>query len=169
MGAFFEFEDVDTFTVGAVGQPGQRVFFLQAKVDGRRIAVKCEKQQAGALAQYLQRLLTDLPSPMDMPLPASLEPAIPVDPLFVLGPIGLAYDRELDRFVLVLEEVVATDEEGEPIGDEDDRGKVRLRITRAQALAFGSRTDEVIAAGRPACMFCGQPMELDGHPCPRMN
>jgi uncharacterized repeat protein (TIGR03847 family) len=169
MAAFFEFEDVDTFTVGAVGRPGERVFFLQARVDGRRVAIKCEKQQAGALAQYLQRMLTDLPAPLDMPLPASLEPSPPIEPLFILGPIGLAYDRDLDRFVVVLEEVVTTDEEGEVVGDEDDRGKVRLRITRAQALAFSSRSDEVIAAGRPSCMFCGQPMDPDGHPCPRMN
>jgi uncharacterized repeat protein (TIGR03847 family) len=169
MAAYFEFGDVDTFTVGALGQPGQRIFFLQARVDGRRVVIKCEKQQAGALAQYLQRLLTDLPSPLDMPLPASLEPAMPIEPVFVLGPIGLAFDRELDRFVVVLEEVVTTDEAGEPIGDEDDRGKVRLRLTRAQAMAFGSRAEEVIAAGRPSCMFCGQPMDPDGHPCPRMN
>ena len=30
----FEFDDLDPFTVGALGEPGARVFFLQAREDG---------------------------------------------------------------------------------------------------------------------------------------
>ena len=31
MGVFFEFDDVDAFTVGTEGRPGERVFYLQAR------------------------------------------------------------------------------------------------------------------------------------------
>ena len=54
MGVFFEFDDVDAFTVGTVGRPGERTFFLQARGNGQRVTLKCEKQQAAAIAQYLR-------------------------------------------------------------------------------------------------------------------
>ena len=31
MGISFDFDDVDAFTVGTVGRPGQRTFLLQAR------------------------------------------------------------------------------------------------------------------------------------------
>ena len=169
MAAYFELDDVDAFTAGAIGRPGQRVFYLQARADGRRVTIKCEKQQAGALGQYLDRLLEDLPTPDGAPIDAALELMTPLDAVFVLGPIGLGYDTDLDRFVIVLEEVVPVDDDGEPLVEAEDRGKVRFRITRSQARAFARKADEVVAAGRASCVFCGQPMDPDGHPCPRMN
>ena len=68
--------------------------------------MKCEKQQAAAIADYLRKVMSDLPSPADQPLPAAMELAEPVDPAFVLGPIGLGYDRDNDRVLVQLEEVV---------------------------------------------------------------
>jgi len=172
MGDSFEFDDVDAFTTGAEGQPGQRVFYVQVRAHGVRVTLKCEKQQVSAMAQYLHRLLSDLPDPSDRPIPQSLELVVPIDATaFVVGPMGLAYDRELDRFVLVIEEFVPADEEtGEP--DPvllDDRGRLRLHLTRGQALAFAEHAEAVGAAGRPGCVWCGLPMDPDGHPCPRMN
>ena len=67
MGDLYEFEDVDAFTTGAVGSPGQRTFYVQIRGDGRRVTLKCEKQQVDALSQYLHRLLNDLPVPHDRP------------------------------------------------------------------------------------------------------
>jgi len=172
MGDLYEFEDVDAFTTGAVGSPGQRTFYVQIRGDGRRVTLKCEKQQVDALSQYLHRLLNDLPVPHDRPLPQALELTEPVDPVaFVIGPMGLAYDRDLDRFVLMLEETVPVDEEtGEPDPEvAEDRGRVRVHITRGQALAFAEHGDNVVAAGRPSCQWCGLPMNPEGHGCPRMN
>ena len=172
MGDFFEFDDADAFTTGAVGPPGLRAFFVQVRAGGRRVTLKCEKQQVGALAQYLQRLLSDLPSPQDRPVPQSLELVDPVEPAaFAVGPMGLAYDRELDRFVLIIEEFVRpNDETGEPDPAElEDRGRLRVHLTRGQALAFVEHGEQVVAAGRPSCGWCGLPMDPDGHPCPRMN
>ena len=170
MGVFYEFDEVDAFTVGAIGQPGQRTFLLQARRGTTRVTVKCEKQQAAAIADYLRKVMSDLPSPADQPLPAAMELAEPVDPAFVLGPIGLGYDRDNDRVLVQLEEVVPVDEEGEPDPDAvEDRGHLRVFLTRGQAAALCSHTESIVAAGRPPCQWCGNPLDPDGHICPRMN
>ncbi len=172
MGDLYEFDDVDAFGVGTVGLPGQRTFFVQVRADGNRVTLKCEKQQVAALGQYLQKLLEDLPSPGDRPLERSLDLVAPVEPpSFTIGAIGLAFDQGLDRFVLMLEEFVALDPDtGEPDPEDvSDAGRIRFRLTRGQALAFAERSEEIVAAGRPSCTWCGFPMDPDGHPCPRMN
>jgi uncharacterized repeat protein (TIGR03847 family) len=99
-----------------------------------------------------------------------MELAEPVEPAFVLGPIGLGYDRDNDRVLVQLEEIVPTDEEGEPDPDAvEDRGHLRVFLTRGQAAALCAHTESIVAAGRPACQWCGNPIDPDGHPCPRMN
>ncbi len=164
---FYEFEGVDTFTTGAVGRPGARTFFLQARQDRTRVAVKCEKQQVAAIAQHLRRVLNDLPPPEDRPVPAALELVEPVEQAFVLGAIGLGYDRSSDRLVVQLEEMILVDEDGDELPGSD--GRVRLYVTRGQAAAFCDHADRIVAAGRPDCRWCGLPIDPDGHPCPRMN
>src|SRR5262249_42672924 len=93
---------------GAVGDPGQRVFYLQAQGPFGTHTVKCEKQQVAALAEHLERLLADLPPIGSTSLvPGDLQASWSgLDPRFVLGTIGLAYDAEADRVVVVLEELV---------------------------------------------------------------
>ena len=168
MTIFFEFDEVDAFTVGAVGRPGERTFYLQVRADGHRVTVKCEKQQAAAIVQYVRRVLNDLPPAEDRPMPGALELAEPVDPAFVLGPIGLGFDRSTDRLLVQLEEVGEVDDAGDPIED-DGRGHVRLYVSRGQAVAFCDHAQRVIEAGRPDCKWCGNPIDPDGHACPRMN
>ena len=119
MGVFHEFDEVDRFTVGTQGRPGARTFFLQLGADGERVTVKCEKQQAAAIAQYLHKVLADLPPPENKPLPGTMELSPPVDTEFVLGPIGLGYDRSRDPTD------VDDDAESEPESDDDG---VELRV-----------------------------------------
>ena len=167
MSTFFEFEAVDTFTTGAIGQPGARVFFLQARQGSQRVAVKCEKQQVSAIVQYLQRVLKDLPPPEDKPVAAALGLVEPVEQAFVLGPIGLGYDRSSDRLIIQLEELGAYDEDGEEVEGHD--GHVRLYVTRGQAASFCEHAEGIVAAGRPDCQWCANPIDPEGHACPRMN
>ncbi len=173
MSIFFEFDEVDTFTAAAIGQPGSRVFYLHARAGTQRVTVKCEKQQVTAIAQYLRRVLSDLPPPEDRPLPGALDEADASRQMFVLGPIGLGYDRGNDRLLVQLEELVAGDDDDDDTQSDEtvevERGHVRLYVTRSQAAAFCDHADELIAAGRPSCMWCGNPIDPDGHPCPRMN
>lgn len=183
----FDLGDVDAFTAGTVGPPGQRVFFLQARGAGQVVTLKCEKQQVEALGQFLERLLQDLPAPGEAPLPTVLELIEPIDPSWIAGQLGVAWEADLDRFVIAVEELDTTaleqddDDEDEDEDDELppgldptldpslDRGTMRLLVTRGQALAFAGRAAELVASGRPACRFCGLPMDPEGHPCPRMN
>jgi uncharacterized repeat protein (TIGR03847 family) len=152
---------------GAVGDPGQRTFFLQTQSGDAVHTVKCEKGQVAALAEHLERLLADLPAVApDAAVPTSLRP--PLEPDFVLGTIGLAYDADADRVVIVLEELVIADDE-EPEDTEIDRDGLRLELTRDVAKVFCTRALEIVAAGRPACRWCGLPIDPEGHPCPRMN
>jgi uncharacterized repeat protein (TIGR03847 family) len=192
MGVYFDFDDVDSFTVGAVGQPGQRTFLLQARRGRERVTVKCEKQQAAAIADYLRRVLNDLPPADERPMPGALELAAPIEPTFVLGPIGLGYERSTDRVLIQLDELVPDDsgdefdeEFGDGFGDsddgfgdsdddsgfdlDDDRNRLRVHLTRGQVLAFCEQADAVVAAGRPPCIWCARPIDPDGHICPRMN
>ena len=147
------------------------VFYLQARRGGTRVTIRCEKQQAAAIAQYLRRVLNDLPDPTDKPMPAAMELAAPVEAAFVLGPVGLGYDRASDKVLVQLDEVGEFDENGEPLDDDDesDRGHLRVFITRSQAAAFCEHTDTVVAAGRPPCRWCSLPIDPSGHACPRMN
>jgi uncharacterized repeat protein (TIGR03847 family) len=168
MSTFFEFDEVDVFTVGTVGEPGQRTFYVQVRSADHLVTVKCEKQQALVMAQHVQRVLSDLPPADDRPLPGSLELSEPLEPSFTLGPIGLGYDPTSDRVLIQLEEVADVDEDGEEIVT-DDRGHVRLLLSRGQAAAFCDRADAVVEAGRPPCQWCGNPVDPDGHACPRMN
>ncbi len=179
----FDLGEVDAFTAGTVGPPGQRVFFLQARSAGQVVTLKCEKQQVEALGQFLERLLQDLPAPGEAPLPTVLELIEPIEPSWIAGQLGVAWESDLDRFVIAVEELDTAaleqdddEEEDELAGELDltldptlDRGTMRLLVTRGQALAFAGRAAELVASGRPACRFCGLPMDPEGHPCPRMN
>ena len=168
MSVFYEFDEVSAFTVGTVGRPGERTFLLQARADDQqRVTIKCEKQQTVAIVQYLRKVLADLPPAEDRPMPGALELREPLDPAFVLGPIGLGYDRSNDRVLLQFDEMGEVDEHGELV--DDDRGHVRLYITRGQASAFCDHADGIIEAGRPPCQWCSFPIDPDGHDCPRMN
>ena len=174
MTVFFEFEEVDAFAAAAIGEPGSRIFYLYARAGEQRVSVKCEKQQVSAISHYLRRVLSDLPPPDDRPMQSAVDPGPGGDESFVLGPIGLGYDRGNDRLLVQLEELIQSDEdesteEGDDDDDDADRSHIRLYVTRGQAAAFCDQADEIVAAGRPSCMWCGNPIDPDGHPCPRMN
>jgi hypothetical protein len=65
-----------------------------------------------------------------------------------------------------LAEVLAEDAgEDEPEPDE----VLLVSLPPAAARAFSKRAQSVVAAGRPPCQFCGQPLDPSGHLCPRSN
>jgi uncharacterized repeat protein (TIGR03847 family) len=157
----FDLPSPDVFTAGTVGPPGQRVFYLQTRDDQLVVSVRCEKQQVAALADYFDGLLDDLePAPYGI-AGGDLRLAEPVQEIWTVGAIGVAYDEPADRIVVVLEEL--TEEET------DDGASVKVRLNRAQVAAFVSHARQLVEAGRPPCRFCGLPVDPDGHPCPRMN
>ncbi len=168
MSESFDLGDVAVFTAGAVGPPGQRTFYLQARTGQSSVAWKVEKQQVAALGEFLQRMLSDLPQPDAVPDETVVALVEPVDAQWAVGSLGVAYDGDEDRILVAADELVETDEEGNPAPGVD-QATARVRITRAQALAFVATAERLIEGGRPACPLCGRPMNPDGHICPRTN
>ncbi len=157
----FELDAPDHFTTGAVGPPGQRVFYLQARQTGQLVTLKCEKEQMRALGEYLGGLLAKLPAGAGEEAgdTALLEP---VDAAWTIGALGVGYDQDGDRVVLETRELLEE-------GTEEEPAVARFHITRAQAAAFVERVRELVQAGRPICPACSQPKDPSGHVCPRSN
>jgi uncharacterized repeat protein (TIGR03847 family) len=156
--------DAERVTVGTIGPTGQRVFLLQGRQGSLVITVKLEKQQVAALAQYLAKVLEELPDPGILPQDLELEE--PLDAAWAVGTLGLSYDSTADRIVLLAEEAVPDDEVEE---DEAAASMARFTITREQAAALAIRGTELVEAGRPPCPLCGNPLDPSGHVCPRTN
>lgn len=182
------FDPPERFIAGTVGEPGHRTFFLQARSGVRVTSVALEKQQVAILGERIDELLDELMTGGGV---ASVIPAItPVDqvdngPLeqpiveeFRAGTITLSWDAEDERIVVEVFPVVEVDVPLE--ADEDDLVDLPIeepepdelfvvRLTPAQARVFASRAASVVSAGRPACQFCGGPVDPAGHLCPRAN
>jgi uncharacterized repeat protein (TIGR03847 family) len=170
MSASFEFPNPDLFTVGTIGPPGQRVFYLQAREGAAVVTLKCEKEHVRALGDYLGRLLERLEPASSAPA-GDLALVEPVTAAWVVGSIGVAYDEAADRVVLVLGELREGDDEQTSAteGEAPEGASGRVRLTRAQTAAFVERARALVAAGRPSCRLCGRPMNPGGHRCARTN
>lgn len=156
--------EVDHLTTGAIGEPGQRVFYLQAGNQGQIVSLRLEKSQVAALVAYLVAMLADMPAIGEaLPDDPALGPTGLVEPVvaeWVVGSLGISYDDDADRVVLVAEELVEEGEEG---------ARARLGATRKQIAALAARGADAVAAGRPPCPLCGQPLDPEGHTCARLN
>jgi len=117
MAASFDFESPDFFTTGTVGVPGRRTFYLQAREAGSVVTLKLEKEQIRALAEYLAKLLNDLPKPEALPRDMAL--LEPVNEAWVVGSLGVAYDEAADRILIVAEELSEEAEDDEEDDDEE--------------------------------------------------
>jgi uncharacterized repeat protein (TIGR03847 family) len=174
MNPSFDLEAPDLFTTGAIGAPGQRVFYLQGRQAGRLVTLKVEKAQMAALADYLATMLARLPDPVP-PAPGDLSLLEPLAEAWVVGSLGVGYDQEHDRIVIVASELVESEDEdeeeeaAEAARKKEDAATARFRITRGQAAAFTERARAVVQAGRPTCPVCSGPMDPGGHVCPRSN
>ena len=160
MSESFDLDRPDHFTAGAVGAPGQRVFYLQAREGRMLVTLKSEKEQVRALGEYMATLLDRIPSSGE-PMPTTLALIEPVEEAWAVGTIGVGYDEASQRVVVVLTGVV--EEEGE------EAPSARFAVTRAQAAAFVERAQRLVRAGRPICPMCANAIDPGGHVCPRSN
>jgi uncharacterized repeat protein (TIGR03847 family) len=171
----FEFDPPERFVADAVGEPGDRTFFLQASDGERVVSVALEKTQVAALAERMDALVTELTR---RGLAEEGEPTLdlrplaePVDELFRVGALTLGWDGERSVVLVEARETTDDDEAAAELPDQDPDGPdlVRVRISVADARAFVERAVRAVSAGRPPCPFCGQPIERTGHLCPRRN
>jgi uncharacterized repeat protein (TIGR03847 family) len=171
----FDLDAPDHFTAGAIGPPGQRVFYLQSREGGRVLTLKVEKEHVRALAEYLGGLLARVKGALT-PSRGGAELLEPVQPAWDVGSIAVGYDEPRDRVVVEASELLEAEEDeeetrGEEAGEESGPppAMARFRITRAQAAAFVDRANELMKGGRPSCPICSRPMDPEGHVCPRSN
>ncbi|MEY3715616.1 MAG: hypothetical protein RL155_491 [Actinomycetota bacterium] len=141
---------VDRFVLGTVGQPGERAFYIQVKKSGQIFSF------AGAAEKDAE--------PLDSPIESE----------FTLGVMAISW--QLDSQVIKFEAQGISSESSDEVFDEivtDDLLSappiLRLTLTPAQVRGFVYRSVSVIKAGRQPCMFCGGPINPDGHICPRAN
>jgi uncharacterized repeat protein (TIGR03847 family) len=164
---FYDLNPVGSITADAIGPPGERVFYLQASHEDTLVTLMLEKEQVQALAISVEQMLEELEkrrpqSAAEMELISQYDLVLrePIEPIFRVGQLGLGYDEDSDMLIVVAQEL--TD-------DSEEMSVVRFWATRAQMKAMSEHSLRVVDAGRPACPLCGQPMDQDGHYCPRRN
>ena len=164
---------VDRITAGAVGEPGSRTFYLQARGGHELVTVVVEKQQVQLLAASILELLADLELETGTgPSDDQMELEEPVDARWRAGKLSIGYDQDRQLFVLEIEEYVAEldDDEPElPPTRDAEPAVVQLAATREQMFALSRYSAALVERGRPTCQFCGNPIDPEGHACPAMN
>jgi len=191
----YSFDDPDRFIAGAIGQPGSRTFFLQARQGERITSVVLEKVQVAVLAERLAHLLAEVRSRganvPEQPTEEDIDRAPLGEPLqesFRVGTMAITWDGEDETIVIEARELLEDEEAGESeeaeaeaeAEDEDEEAedeeaedeeadRIRVTLSPRRVLAFAARALEVVAAGRPPCPFCGQPLNPEGHLCVRRN
>lgn len=169
MARTIDLNPVSTITADAVGQPGQRVFYVQARRGPTTVTIETEKEQVRALAlgihQFLEELTQRFPerTVLDDVAQSDLNLTAPLEPEFKVGQMGLGYDSDQDLVVIVAQSLQP---EGEP---EENAVTARFWITRGQAKAMADHALTIVSQGRPMCPLCGRPINPEGHFCPKRN
>jgi uncharacterized repeat protein (TIGR03847 family) len=160
----FEFDPVDWITAGAVGEPGQRTFYVQARRGSDVVAIIVEKTQVSALAQLAQELLNRLgvkvtADDLDERTMRLLEPVMPA---WRAGSMSLGMDAVGQRFLLEADELTE---------EEHHSATARFWLNRSQLVRLAAYAAYAVEAGaRERCQFCSRPIDpVLGHVCPTMN
>ncbi len=181
MSVHFDFDQLDSFIPGAIGEPGDRVFYLQARRGQQVVSFRCEKEQVGMLGRYLGQLAGAMGAPdPECDIAGLIEPVVPE---WIVGTISVGVDEASGVIQVTTEELapeeieVVVDEDlteadiDELLEAEDEAAGAQARFTLriAQAAAFAEAAEELVSAGRPPCRLCGRPIGAEGHACPRWN
>jgi uncharacterized repeat protein (TIGR03847 family) len=175
-----ELDSIDALGTGAVGEPGQRAFYIQARSESAQLTVLVEKEQVALLATeavaFLDRIADQYPEDMITLPEAVAELHEPTVPLFRARMIGLGFDPERELVLIELREHSEDDDEdeddepaAEPEQEHEEGYVARIYATRSQVRAMAAHGAGVVAAGRPLCELCSQPLDPAGHRCPRWN
>ena len=177
----YVYDTPDRVVIGTIGQPGHRTFFLQVRENDRLTSVVLEKAQVAVLAERLDAMLDEVVrvsggvASVPAVAPPDLDDDTPLDePIveaFRVGALGLGWDPETEQVVIEAQAIDPDAEEEILVEDDDADGPplLRIRMSGAVARAFAKRALAVVAAGRPTCQFCGQPIDPTGHICARAN
>ena len=167
----YQFEEVDRFVTGTVGEPGDRQFFLQVRNANRLISATIEKSQARTMAQRLELLIKQVIkediSLRSHPISRDDGPLEqPIDSDFIVGAISIAWDSEKKRVMIELFSLNDLDSDED---EDEESADLMFWLSISQAQSFVARTLAVVNAGRLPCPFCAIPIDPTGHLCPRAN
>ncbi len=167
---------VDRITTDAIGEPGLRTFYIQARSGPELVTIVVEKQQVDLLAASILELMANLDLETGTgPAEEELDLEQPFEPRWRAGKLSIGYDEGRDLFVLEAEEFRPEPEDVEEAENdprslvEGEPDSVRMWATREQMFALSRHGAAVSERGRPTCQFCGNPMDPEGHACPAMN
>ena len=160
---FLTLSQVDFITVGTVGEPGQRTFYLQAAQGDLLISLLIEKEHAAALSIGIHRLLDQLGDLSHfLTFPVDMELREPIRPLFRVAKLGLGYDEERDALVIVAQafsDAVAEEE----LPDVPDTAALATMDLVPAAPTAEEAPEEVQAA----CEHAQTPLIVEGTICLR--
>ena len=146
----------------AVGQPGQRIFYLRLLGEGdHSAALKLEKQHLIGLRAALTEMLdrSGFQGPPRVGAAAYFPATAEYE--FRVGQLGIGYLPEEERIVLEARELNAA--------NVSDMAIIRVSLAPDQGAALTQQLEDLIQTGRPVCRLCGQPIDQEGHACPRSN
>ncbi len=161
----YDLDPVDSITVGAIGPPGERTFYLQGAKGREVVSILIEKEHADALAASIDRLVaaiarSDPEVARDLETETtSMDLVEPVEAAFRATELGLGVDEERNLIVLVAHEVP----------DDEPGRRARFVGTCQQMLSLSRHATDVVRQGRPICELCGEPIGPEGHFCIRRN
>lgn len=171
-----ELDHLDKVTAGAVGEPGDRTFYIQARSGPQLVTVTVEKEQIELLSASILEILSNVDLETGGgPGEDELELETPLEPIWRAGRLSIGYAETRDLMLLELEQLVpGAEEQDEAVPSSDptenpEPDRLRLWATREQMLALSRHGAAVAARGRPRCQFCGNPIDPEGHTCPAMN
>jgi uncharacterized repeat protein (TIGR03847 family) len=161
----------DRIIADAVGEPGSRTFYLQARNATEVVTLIVEKEQVRLLAASVLDLLATIGLETGSgPDEDAMELEQPFEPRWRAGRLSIGYEEDSDRFLLEIEEFQPQLEEDDPsLLLQGDPELLRLWATREQMFALSRHAATVVDRGRPTCQFCGNPLDPEGHSCPAMN
>ena len=154
------------------GEPGNRTFKLDANSGAATCSIWMEKEQLLQLGVYLRDMVDRLSQEerdkgSDLREEAWSGGDLAVD--FKVGQMLLSYDQDSNSFYLQAYEREVEEQEAQSDDHSPDIESVGFWITIKQASVLGEESLRICAAGRPTCFLCGQPINPDGHACPRAN
>jgi uncharacterized repeat protein (TIGR03847 family) len=177
----YEFAAVDRITFGALGPPGRRTFYLQARSGLDRVTLLVEKDHVIALSEGTEEIFKSAGYPEESIEWDADSMALeePVEPAFRVGTMAIGYAEDRDLVLIECRPPADADPDVDPDADVDpdvdpalglggglERGpSARFWITREQLEALSAYGMIVAAQGRPICPLCRVPMEPDGHEC----
>lgn len=164
-GVEIELRDTDFITIGTIGPKGKRAFYLQAGQNTQLVSLLIEKEQSWALSEAIKEMLEDLDERYDLDTDTQsvdldatdMDLREPIEPVFRVSQIGLGYDEERNKIVLVAQELVMR-ETPPDIGDlgtnidlnddEESPSVVRIWCSPEQMNALSEQAFRTVKSGR---------------------